>query len=141
MKDYQIRYNTDSKDDSTSWRLISDGKEILVSNIFISSKTKTTKNFITELNSFKYHINCTGNLEVRNNVAYITDESEKSVFKKHILKTISYRLLSTSLLITTTYTLGMDIKLSALIGFGELLIKPVLYFLHERVWHKLGRKK
>jgi len=141
MKDYQIRYNTDSKDDSTSWRLISDGKEILVSNIFISSKTKTTKNFITELNSFKYHINCTGNLEVRNNVAYITDESEKYVFKKHILKTISYRLLSTSLLIATTYTLGMDIKLSALIGFGELLIKPVLYFLHERVWHKLGRKK
>ena len=31
-KTYQIRYNTQSTDDSNRWRLIDDGKEILVEN-------------------------------------------------------------------------------------------------------------
>ena len=85
MKSYQIRYNNNSKDDSTSWRLITESNEILVSNVFISSQTKTTKNYIADIKDYKYHITCTGNLEIRNNVAYITSDSEYSVFKKHIL--------------------------------------------------------
>jgi uncharacterized membrane protein len=33
--------------------------------------------------------------------------------------------------------LGAGIELSALIGVGELMIKPTIYFFHERIWYRL----
>ena len=71
-KTYQVRYNTNSTDDKTSWRLICDGEEILVSDIYITAETHTTKDFVKELNEYKYHISCTGYLLIKDNVAYIT---------------------------------------------------------------------
>lgn len=56
--------------------------------------------------------------------------------KRHLVKTISYRLLGTSVTVISAIALGMDVKLASLIGAGELVIKPLLYFLHERVWYK-----
>lgn len=56
--------------------------------------------------------------------------------RRHILKTISYRILGTCTTILTAYLLGVSIELSSLIGVGELLFKPVIYFLHERAWWK-----
>jgi uncharacterized membrane protein len=56
--------------------------------------------------------------------------------KRHLVKTISYRLLGTSVTVISAIALGMDVKLASLIGAGELIIKPLLYFLHERVWYK-----
>ena len=56
--------------------------------------------------------------------------------KRHLAKTISYRLLGTSVTVVSAVLLGMDLKLASLIGIGELVIKPLLYFLHERVWYK-----
>jgi uncharacterized membrane protein len=140
-KTYQIRYNTHSKDDSTSWRLISDGEEILVSDIVITSKTRTTKDFVEEIKSFKYHISCTGHLSIYNNVAYITTNEEKSAFKRHLIKTISYRIMATSLTVFTALLVGADLKTSAILGVGEIVIKPAFYFMHERIWYKLRLPK
>ena len=56
--------------------------------------------------------------------------------KRHLVKTISYRLLGTSVTVVSAVLLGMDLKLASLIGVGELVVKPLLYFLHERVWYK-----
>jgi uncharacterized membrane protein len=56
--------------------------------------------------------------------------------KRHLVKTISYRLLGTSVTVISAIALGMDVKLASLIGAGELIVKPLLYFLHERVWYK-----
>jgi CO dehydrogenase nickel-insertion accessory protein CooC1 len=36
---------------------------------------------------------------------------------------------------------GASIEISSLLGLGELIIKPILYFLHERVWYKWIRIK
>ena len=63
--------------------------------------------------------------------------------KRHILKTLSYRLLGTMVTILTAYTLGVSLELSSLLGISELMIKPTLYFFHERVWYKyirIGKK-
>jgi uncharacterized membrane protein len=57
--------------------------------------------------------------------------------KRHILKTISYRLFGTLTTIVTAYVIGVPIIVSTLIGLSELIIKPLLYFFHERVWHKI----
>lgn len=56
--------------------------------------------------------------------------------KRHIAKTITYRLLGTLVTGIVSFILIGDIKLSVAIGVAELLIKPVTYFIHERVWYK-----
>lgn len=138
-KNYNIRYNTKSTDDSNRWRLNCDGKEILVSNIVITSITHTKSVFIEELNELKYHISCVGVLQIIDNVAIITSSREKNILKRHILKTISYRVLATTTTIGTAMYFGASLEISALLGMGELLIKPFLYFIHERVWYKVKK--
>jgi uncharacterized membrane protein len=136
-KTYQIRYNTVSKDDTERWRLIENGNEILVSDIIIDGHTQTTKDWMPEINDYKWHISCVG----QNNIAYITTIKEESVVVRHILKTLTYRFFATITTITTALLLGASIEVSSLIGLGELLIKPLIYFFHERVWYKFIKVK
>jgi uncharacterized membrane protein len=89
-----------------------------------------------EINDWKWHISCVGHCEVKDNVAYIKTVKEESVLLRHILKTISYRFLGTITTVVVAYSLGASFEVSSLLGVGELLIKPVIYFLHERVWYK-----
>jgi hypothetical protein len=136
IKKFQIRYNTQSTSDIDRWRLIEDGNEILVSDIIIDGHTFTTKDWMPELNEHKWHISCEGHCNVENNIAYVKTVKEESVLTRHVLKTISYRILGTLITVTAAYSLGASIEMSSLIGVGELAIKPVVYFLHERFWYK-----
>ena len=70
-KTYQIRYNTISKSEDERWRLIENGNETLVSDIFIDGYTHTTKDWLEEINDFKWHISCIGHCKIKNNIAYI----------------------------------------------------------------------
>jgi len=124
VKTYQIIYNTESKDDSTKWKIICDKEEKLVSDFYTT--TKTTEKFT-----------CTGFLTIKNNIAYITTIRKKSSINRHIGKTITYRILATAITIGTALILGLDIEASALLGVGEIMIKPVFYFFHERIWYNL----
>ena len=56
--------------------------------------------------------------------------------KRHILKSISYRIVGTATTVTLALMAGLPIKWASMVGVGELIIKPILYFLHERVWYK-----
>ena len=103
-KTYQIRFNTQSTDDSNRWRLIDDGKEILVSDIIIDAKTYTTKDYIEGVGD-KWHVSCTGELEVNNGIAHITVKRQDNSLKRHILKTVSYRILGT---LTTVCTASVS---------------------------------
>jgi uncharacterized membrane protein len=64
-----------------------------------------------------------------------------SDLKRHILKTISYRILGTLTTVGVSYSLGVSIEMSALLGVGELVMKPIIYFIHERLWYKYIRIK
>ena len=142
-KTFQIRFNTHSINEDDRWRLIENGKEHLVSNIIINGHTYTTKDWVDELNEFKWHISCEGSYEIKNNIAYITTVKEESVMARHILKTITYRILGTLTTILVAYSLGASIELSSLIGVSELMLKPTIYFFHERIWYnfiKVGRR-
>lgn len=141
-KTYQIRYNTLSKDNENErWRLIENGNEILVSDIYIDGHTYTTKDWIEEIQDYKWHISCVGHCVIKSNCAYITTIKEESVLVRHILKTITYRFLGTLTTVGVAYSLGATIELSALLGVGELVLKPVIYFLHERLWYNFIRVK
>ena len=59
-------------------------------------------------------------------------------YKRHIAKTISWRIIGTidtmilSALITGSWEMGLTI------GGVEVFTKMILYFLHERAWYKLS---
>ena len=135
----QIRYNTQSTDDSNSWRLIENGTEQLVSNVVIDGNVSTTKDWMKDIHNYKWHISCIGKVDVKNNIAYITTQKEKSALIRHILKTISYRVLGTLTTVTIAYLLGASIEVSSILGIAELVVKPLIYFMHERVWYKMIR--
>jgi hypothetical protein len=69
---FKIRYNTSATSDKNCWRVIADDKEFLVDGISVTGNVTTTKDFIEDINQFKYHITCTGVLEIKDNIAYIT---------------------------------------------------------------------
>ena len=60
-------------------------------------------------------------------------------YKRHIAKTISWRIIGTldtiilSGIITGSWTLGLAI------GGVEVVTKMVLYFLDERAWYKFSK--
>ena len=140
-KTYQIRFNTNSKREDEMWRLIENGNEMLVSDIIIDGHTQTTKDWLPEINEYKWHVSCVGYCTIKNNVAYIKTIKEESVLIRHILKTISYRFLGTITTVSVAYSLGATIEVSALLGVGELILKPFVYFTHERLWYKYIRIK
>jgi uncharacterized membrane protein len=62
---------------------------------------------------------------------------------RHILKTITWRIVGTIDTIVLSWIITGDFKLGLKIGGVEVITKMVLYYLHERVWYKyikLGRK-
>lgn len=56
--------------------------------------------------------------------------------KRHIAKTISYRLISTLVGFTTMLIITGSIKAGAAFSIAELLWKPIQYYLHERIWYR-----
>ena len=139
-KTYQIRFNTTSTDDSNRWRLITDGQEILVANIYIDAQTYTTKDYIEGLGD-KWHITATGILEIKDGNAYITPKRPDNALKRHILKTITYRLFGTTVTVSTAMFLGASIQIASILGAGELILKPIIYFIHERIWYRFVKVK
>ena len=60
----------------------------------------------------------------------------KVTAKRHIAKTISYRIISTLIGFFAMWWATGDIRFGTAFGFIELIFKPFLYYTHERVWYK-----
>lgn len=56
--------------------------------------------------------------------------------KRHIAKAITYRIVGTLTTFGISYWFTGSISVSSAIGFVELVVKPVNYFIHERIWYK-----
>jgi len=56
--------------------------------------------------------------------------------KRHIAKTISYRVISTMVGFIVMWAATGSVKIGAAFGVAELLYKPLQYYIHERVWYK-----
>lgn len=56
--------------------------------------------------------------------------------KRHIAKTISYRVISTLVGFGIMWAITGSIKIGAAFGIAELIYKPIQYYLHERVWYR-----
>ena len=64
--------------------------------------------------------------------------------KRHIAKTVSYRIISTAIGFAIMWWVSSSIKVGAAFGIAELVYKPIQYYIHERIWYKwikFGLKK
>jgi uncharacterized membrane protein len=57
--------------------------------------------------------------------------------KRHIVKTISYRVISTSIGFLIMWGVSGSIKVGTAFGIAELVYKPIQYYIHERIWLKI----
>jgi len=56
--------------------------------------------------------------------------------KRHIAKTISYRVISTGIGFLAMWWITGRIEVGVAFSAVELVWKPVQYYLHERVWYR-----
>jgi uncharacterized membrane protein len=56
--------------------------------------------------------------------------------KRHIAKTISYRIISSLFGFLTMWYLTGDIMIGTAFSVVEMVIKPIIYFAHERIWYR-----
>jgi uncharacterized membrane protein len=56
--------------------------------------------------------------------------------KRHLAKTISYRIVSTGIGFLIMWLVSGNLKVGAAFSIVELVYKPIQYYIHERVWYK-----
>lgn len=61
----------------------------------------------------------------------------KLSYKRHILKTITWRIVGTIDTILLGWVISGDPTIGLSVGGAELLTKMLLYYFHERVWYKI----
>ena len=67
--------------------------------------------------------------------------TKRNALSRHILKTITYRILGTLTTMAVSYGCTGSFKIASMLGVGELALKPLLYFAHERIWYKFVKLK
>jgi uncharacterized membrane protein len=60
--------------------------------------------------------------------------------KRHLAKTITWRILGTLDTLLLSWYISNDISIGVQIGFFELISKMILYYIHERLWYKSAIK-
>ena len=60
-------------------------------------------------------------------------------YKRHIAKTISWRVLGTLDTIILSWVITGSWKVGLSIGGVEVITKMILYFLHERIWYRFSK--
>jgi len=56
--------------------------------------------------------------------------------KRHVAKTISYRILSTFAGFAIVWAITGSVEVGGTFSAIELIYKPIQYYVHERVWYK-----
>jgi uncharacterized membrane protein len=57
-------------------------------------------------------------------------------YKRHIAKTLSYRIISTLIGFLLMWWISGSIKIGTAFSIIEIIYKPVQYYIHERIWYK-----
>jgi uncharacterized membrane protein len=60
----------------------------------------------------------------------------KVSYKRHIAKTITWRIVGTIDTILLSWLITGNLAVGLTIGGVEVMTKMILYFAHERMWYK-----
>ena len=64
--------------------------------------------------------------------------SVKNANRRHLLKTVTWRVIGTLDTILLSFWIWGDGAQSVQIGGAETMSKSVLYFLHEKMWYRIA---
>jgi len=64
---------------------------------------------------------------------------EKLSRRRHLAKTITWRIVASATPFMLTYVVFGDIKAASGIVVAESILKMMLYYFHERAWFRHGR--
>jgi uncharacterized membrane protein len=56
--------------------------------------------------------------------------------KRHLAKAVTWRIIASTTTAAIAYMFGLPPKAVGAVFVADLIIKFVLYYLHERVWYK-----
>ena len=56
--------------------------------------------------------------------------------KRHLAKAITWRIIASTTTALIAWAFGLPPKALGFVFVADLLIKFVLYYMHERVWYK-----
>jgi adenylylsulfate kinase len=56
---------------------------------------------------------------------------------RSLLKAFSWRLVATITTVSIVYIMTGQLELTAIVGFYDIILKLILFFIHERVWNKI----
>lgn len=59
--------------------------------------------------------------------------------KRHIAKTISYRIISTLIGFVIIWLISGSVTTGAAFSAAEIFYKPIQYYIHERIWYRFIR--
>jgi uncharacterized membrane protein len=127
-----IRFNTSSDNEVLCWRVMCDGYEYLTDKVKIEGEVYTTKNLLSKI-GYRHHITINDAI-VDYSVNYTLIRSCKKMIFKDIFKTITYRILGTSVTFGIGFLTTGNISVATTLGFSDLILKPIVYFIHERLW-------
>ena len=57
--------------------------------------------------------------------------------KRSALKAVSWRIIATSTTMFLVYIFTGKLELTVGVGIGDVVLKMMFYFLHERVWNRI----
>lgn len=63
----------------------------------------------------------------------------KVSYKRHLAKTISYRIISSTVGFIALWLATGSLEIGAMFSFMELVYKPIQYYIHERIWYRYIR--
>lgn len=136
-KHVKIRYNHDAGESPLKWRVVIDGAEYLASNIDVLVPSVTTGDFIEGAGQ-KYHISCEPDLIIWEGDKVILRDNAKWIsHKRHLLKSLTYRIYSSCITSLIAATVLGDFKIGFSIGIADFFIKLVTYYIHERIWYHI----
>jgi hypothetical protein len=128
-----IRYNTKSDGFTNCWRIICDGNEYLTNKAIIRGEVLTTQDWMSANVGFKHHVTIKDADVVFSEDLTLITNSKKGVYRD-ILKTITYRILGTSVTFGLGFATTGNLSIATMLGFSDLVLKPIVYFIHERLW-------
>jgi uncharacterized membrane protein len=62
---------------------------------------------------------------------------------RSLMKAISWRVVATLTTIFLVFVFSKDLTLSTIVGITELVLKTLIYYVHERLWNlsNFGRQR
>lgn len=133
-----VRYNTKSDGSQFTWRVICDGVEYLTNKVIIKGEVESSKDLLSS-GEWKHHVTIK-NAIVDYSVDYTLIRNSHKFIITDILKTITYRILGTSITFGIGFLSTGNLNVAVALGFSDLVLKPLVYFVHERMWHLIKNR-